>query len=55
MKKSQNTISLLSVWAIMFGLFAAPALAVSASKSEPRVNGSAAGFVLMVSLQRHAG
>jgi uncharacterized membrane protein YgdD (TMEM256/DUF423 family) len=55
MTKIQNTISMFSVLAVLLGLFAAPALAIAASKSELRMNNTGAGFVLMVSLQRNAG
>jgi pantothenate kinase type III len=54
MTKAQNSVSMLTVVAIMLGLFAAPALAIAASAKDNNRKISGAGFVLMVSLQRNA-
>jgi hypothetical protein len=55
MTKTQNTVSMLTVLAVLLGLFAAPALAIAASKTDRHGKITGAGFVLMVSLQRNAG
>ena len=55
MKTTQNTVSMLTVLAVMLGLFAAPALAIAASNNDRHTKITGAGFVLMVSLQRQQG
>jgi hypothetical protein len=55
MTKFQNTASMMTVFAVMLVLFAAPALAIAGSKGDGGRKVTGAGFVLMVSLQRNAG
>jgi hypothetical protein len=55
MTKMQNTVSMLTVFAVLLGLLAAPALAIASSKTDHHKKITGAGFVLMVSLQRNAG
>ncbi|MGL4489395.1 MAG: hypothetical protein ACRCU5_08130 [Rhizobiaceae bacterium] len=55
MTKTQNSVSMFTVLAIMLGLFAAPALAIASSDHDRHKKVTGAGFVLMVSLQRNAG
>lgn len=55
MKKTQHTVTMLTVLAVLLGLFAAPAFAIASSKNDRHGKITGAGFVLMVSLQRNGG
>ncbi len=54
MTKTQNTVSMLTVLAVLLSMFAAPALAIASSNKEHHRKITGAGFVLMVFLQRNA-
>ncbi len=55
LKKIQSCANGLILAAVMFSLFAAPAITLAATRGDQSRNASGVGLVLMVTLQRNAG
>ena len=55
MNKLQSSANGLVLGAVMFSLFAAPAITLAATRGDQSRSVSGVGLVLMVTLQRNAG